>query len=165
MPGTIKHPHGHEFPSPPPNPPPPEGADSLYDRLGGRPGLSRLVKWFYARVRFEPDLEPIFNAHIHKWGPHLETIIDFWSGMTGGPATYGGGMGKHFRMDLTPEHFATWLRVWGQNCRDLLQPREAEEMVALAQSIADDLLKMFARRADMLSQAETRAQDTETPAQ
>ena len=147
MAGTIKHPHGHEFPKPPPNPPPPPGAETLFDRLGGRAGISRLVKWFYARVRFEPDLEPIFNAHIDKWGPHLETIIEFWCGQVGGPSSYAGGMGRHFKMGLSPAHFATWLRVWEENCRDLLQPREAGEMIALAQSLADDLQRMIARRA------------------
>lgn len=145
MSATIKHPHGHEYPAPAPNPTPPPGAVTLFDRLGGKPGLSRLVKWFYAKVRFEPDLEPIFNRHIPLWKEHLERIIDFWCGMTGGPSTYAGGMGRHFRLGIGPEHFATWLRVWDQNCRDLLQPREAEEMIALAHSFADDLQRMLAR--------------------
>lgn len=136
MPGTIKHPHGHEYPVPPPNPLPPDGAVTLFDRLGGRAGIARLVKWFYARVRFEPDLEPIFNAHVPKWGEHLELLIDFWCGQAGGPASYPGGLGKHARLDLKPEHFATWLRVWEQNCSDLLQPREAKEMIDLARGLA-----------------------------
>jgi hemoglobin len=146
MPGTIKHPKGHQFPAPPPNPPPPAGATTLFERLGGRPGVSRLIKWFYARVRFEPDLEPVFNAHITKWGEHLETLVDFWATQAGGPATYRTGMGRHFKLHLAPEHFATWLRVWEENCRDLLQEREAGEMIALAHSIADDLQRMIARR-------------------
>jgi hemoglobin len=136
MAGTIKHPHGHEFPAPPPNPSPPEGAQTLFERLGGRAGVSRLIKWFYARVRFEPDLEPIFNAHVPKWGEHLELLIDFWCGQAGGPTTYRGGLGKHARLDLGPEHFATWLRVWEQNCTDLLRPQEAKEMVELAAELA-----------------------------
>jgi hemoglobin len=55
-------------------------------------------------------------------------------------------MGKHFRLGLGPEHFAAWLRVWEDNCRDLLQPREAAEMIALARNIADDVQRMIARR-------------------
>ena len=146
MPGTIKHPKGHEFPAPPPNPPPPEGASTLFERLGGRPGVSRLIKWFYARVRFEPDLQPIFDAHIPKWSEHLETLVDYWCTQVGGPPSYRTGMGRHFKLNLDSEHFVTWLRVWEQNCRDLLQEREAEEMIALAGSIADDLQRMIARR-------------------
>jgi hemoglobin len=146
MAGTIKHPKGHQFAAPPPNPPPPEDASTLFDRLGGRPGVSRLIKWFYARVRFEPDLQAIFEAHIPKWSEHLETLIDFWSTQVGGPPVYRSGMGRHFKLNLGPEHFATWLRVWEQNCRDLLQQREADEMIELAHSIAEDLQRMIARR-------------------
>jgi hemoglobin len=148
MPGTIKHPHGHEYPAPPPNPPPMEGAVTLFDRLGERAGVTRLVKWFYARVRFEPDLEPIFNANVPKWGEHLELLIDFWCGQTGGPTTYGGGLGKHARLDLRQEHYATWLRVWEQNCMDLLQPREAKEMVELARDLATRLQAKTSRAPD-----------------
>lgn len=144
---TIKHPHGHEFPAPPPNPPPPPGAITLFDRLGGKPGVSRLIKWFYARVRFEPLLEPVFNAHVERWSEHLEVLIDYWCGMAGGPTAYTGGMGKHFRLGLDASHFEAWLSVWEQNCRDLLQPREADEMVFLARNIADDVQRMIARRA------------------
>ncbi len=142
MPASIKHPHGHEYPAPPPNPPPPAGAVTLFERLGGRPGVSRLIKWFYAQVRFEPDLRPIFDAHITQWGPHLELLIDFWcSRVEGGPELYSGNLGRHARLSLGPEHFATWLRVWEKNARHLLQPREAEEMIEIARGLARHLQK------------------------
>jgi len=143
MSATIKHPHGHEYPKPPPNAPPPEGAVTLFERLGGRPGISRLIKWFYARVRFEPDLQAIFDAHIIKWGPHLELLVEYWSGVVGGPSTYSGTMARHARLSLDASHFSTWLRVWEENCRDLLQPREAVEMIAFAKSIADETQQML----------------------
>jgi hypothetical protein len=98
MPATIKHPKGHQFPAPPPNPPPAPGAETLYERLGGRPGVSRLIKWFYARVRFEPALEPIFNAHITKWGEHLETLVDFWCTQVGGPCDVPNRNGTPFQV-------------------------------------------------------------------
>jgi hemoglobin len=139
MSATIKHPHGHEYPAPPPNPVPRPEAVTLFERLGGRPGIQRLIKWFYARVRFEPDLRPIFDAHITQWGPHLELLIDYWCGVAGGPSTYRGTLDRHVRLGLEPSHFATWLRVWEENCRDILQPREAGEMIALAHTIAKDL--------------------------
>lgn len=146
MPATIHHPHGGEYPAPPPNPPPPPGAVTLFERLGGKDGVTRLVKWFYARVRFDPLLEPIFNAHVAKWSEHLDLLIDYWCGAVGGPTTYPGGMGKHFSLGLDATHFVAWLRVWEENCRDLLQPREAGEMIALARSIADDVQRMIDRR-------------------
>lgn len=124
----------------------PDGA-TLYERLGGRPGVSTLIKWFYAKVRFEPLLEPIFNAHITVWSSHLEVLIDFWSEQTGGPANYGGGIGKHAFLRLGPEHFAKWLEVWEENCRWLLTEREADDMIALAKRLADELQRASERAA------------------
>lgn len=128
----------------------PDGA-TLYERLGGRPGVSTLIKWFYAKVRFEPLLEPIFKEHVAVWSSHLEQLIDFWSAMTGGPAEYRGGMGRHLRLNLAPEHFAVWLEVWEENCRWLLTAREAEDMIALAHRIGEDLQRMHARAAQARS--------------
>ncbi|MHA3771030.1 group III truncated hemoglobin [Verrucomicrobiota bacterium sgz303538] len=121
----------------------PDG-QTLYERLGME-GITRLVKWFYAKVRYEPLLEPVFNEHVHLWSEHIATITQFWVKMTGGPSTWSGGMGKHFMMHLGPEHFAIWLRVWDENCHELLPPREAAEMSGLAHRIGDDLQMMIQR--------------------
>lgn len=118
---------------------------TLYERIGGEEGLARLIKWFYAKVRYEPEVEAIFKAHVHEWPEHIRTIIDFWRTMTGGPKRYAGGMGRHFRLGLTPEHFSAWLRVWDMNCNELLPEQEAREMSALAHSLGDDLQRMIAR--------------------
>jgi hemoglobin len=43
-------------------------------------GIQRLVDEFYAKVRADPELVPIFNCAIPgDWGLHLATIRDFWS--------------------------------------------------------------------------------------
>jgi hemoglobin len=116
--------------------------ETLYTRIGGEAGLSRLVKWFYAKVRYEPEVAGIFKAHVHNWPDHIRLIVDFWSLMTGGPSTYGGGMGKHIFLHLKPEHYAVWLAVWDRNCLDLLPYKEAMEMIQLAHNIGDDLRRM-----------------------
>ncbi len=121
----------------------PEG-QTLYERLGPE-GINRLVKWFYAKARYEPLLEPIFNEHVHVWSEHIATITQFWIRMTGGPSTWNGGMGRHFFLNLGPEHFAAWLRVWDENCQELLPPGEAGEMSALAHRIGVDLMGMLQR--------------------
>ena len=120
---------------------------SLYERMGGRPVLSRVVKWFYAKARFDPVLEPIFKAHIPVWSVHLNVIIDFWARMIGGPSTWSGGMGRHFSLHLEPEHYAIWLRIWEQNCHDLLPPREAAELSAMAHRLGGELQTTMARAA------------------
>jgi hemoglobin len=142
VPHSIPHPNARTPEKIPTNP---EGG-TLYERLGGHEGLHRLVKWFYAKVRYEPLLEPIFTALVPVWSTHLETITEFWARATGGPSEWARGMGRHFFMQLGPEHFAAWLRVWDENCRELLPEAEANEMIALAHNIGDDLERMLARR-------------------
>ena len=43
-------------------------------------GIGLLVDHFYAKVRVDPVLGPIFERVVRgKWGPHLETMRNFWS--------------------------------------------------------------------------------------
>lgn len=126
----------------PPNPPPPPGAGSLFERLGGRPGVSRLVKWFYARSRYDELLEPIFRAHITDWARHIPMLIEFWVRMTGGPSTYSGRLAaSHRPLALKGEHFDAWLRWWDRTCDEVLaqSPAEAAELKALARRLADQM--------------------------
>ena len=108
----------------------------LFDRIGGRSGLLKLLRHFYADVRQHEVIGPIFNAHIKDWPAHLENIADFWSGITGGPAKYRGGMPiKHLALGLGEEHFQAWLGLWKRNCTTHLPQLEAQEMTAIADKI------------------------------
>src|SRR6516162_2461318 len=104
-------------------------AETLFSRLGGRPGLLNLLRHFYADVRQHQLLGPIFNAQIDDWPGHIEKIGDFWSQVTGGPSGYGGGMPMpHIPLGLREEHFRAWLGLWDINCRTWLNPECAKEM-------------------------------------
>jgi hemoglobin len=117
---------------------------SLFDRLGGRPKLLELLKYFYADVRQHHEIGPIFTAHITDWPAHLEKIADFWSGVTGGPATYRGGMPmKHMPLGLEDRHFQAWLGLWTRQCRARLAPVEAAELTAIAETIGQRLRAMI----------------------
>jgi hemoglobin len=119
---------------------------SLYERLGGRAGLQRLLRHFYADVRQQHEIGPIFLAQIHDWPAHLEKIADFWSGATGGPAQYSGPMPqRHFPLGIDANHFEAWLDLWRRHCRAHLPPREAGEMIALAESIGVRLQELVTR--------------------
>ncbi len=121
-----------------------EQTPSLYERLGGRDGLAKLLKTFYADVRQDAVIGPIFNARIHDWPAHLEKIGDFWALQTGGPSAYSGGFGRaHLPLGLEPVHFEHWLGLWAWNCRRQLAEVEATEMIVLAQT--------FGRRLEALT--------------
>lgn len=125
--------------SAPPSPP------TLYERIGGRPALLVLLRHFYADVRQHAEIAPIFAAQISDWPGHLEKIADFWSGVTGGPRLYTGGMPwKHIPLRLEERHFLAWLELWRRNCHIYLSADAAEDMIAAAESFGLRLRQIIA---------------------
>jgi hemoglobin len=106
----------------------------LLDRMGGRAKLELFLKNFYASVRVDPLIGPIFNGVIEDWSAHIDKIAGFWSLQMGGPSDYRGGlMARHFPLSLKSEHFDAWLGLWERSCRAHFEEPEAEEVVQLAQ--------------------------------
>jgi hemoglobin len=123
----------------------PSSSPSLYQRLGGHDGISKLLHHFYADVRQQRVIGPIFKEHIPDWGAHILKITEFWARATGGPSLYSGQMPlQHLALGLEPEHFATWLDLWDYNCRRHLAAAEADEMSKLAHNIGARLRQIIA---------------------
>jgi len=116
---------------------------SLFERIGGRTALLQLLRYFYADVRQHHEIGPIFTAQISDWPAHLEKIADFWSGVTGGPANYRGGMAmKHLPLGLEEKHFQAWLGLWSRHCRARLAAADAADLIHLAETIRERLRSM-----------------------
>ena len=119
----------------------------LFYRLGGHEGILRLIKPFYIDVRQHAVLGPIFNARIQNWPEHLDRITQFWARQTGGPSTYPGAFAAaHLPLGIQPTHLQHWLGLWEWNCRRHLAKEEADEMVALAQRIGEQLQRLVTGR-------------------
>ena len=72
--------------------------------------IEQLFRPFYAKVRTDALLAPVFDARIKDWEPHLQQMYAFWSSvalMTRRPR--GTPMPKH--LPLCAEHFDRWLVV------------------------------------------------------
>ncbi|MGO3744018.1 MAG: group III truncated hemoglobin, partial [Alcaligenes aquatilis] len=41
--------------------------------------IRQLVTQFYAQVRQDVQLGPIFEHHVQDWDEHLDMLCDFWS--------------------------------------------------------------------------------------
>jgi len=124
--------------------------DLLYQRIGERDGISRLLRHFYADVRQDPLIGPIFDVQIKDWNRHLEIIASFWEAVIGGPRTYAGPMPmKHLPLRLREEHFERWLFLWQANCRAQLPTDVAREMIALANHIAHRLRIILVSRGEI----------------
>ena len=52
--------------------------------------IEQLVHGFYAQVREDPLLGPVFGAHVKDWGTHLPKMVDFWSSALRKTARYRG---------------------------------------------------------------------------
>ncbi|MGI9377290.1 MAG: group III truncated hemoglobin [Tsuneonella suprasediminis] len=112
-------------------------------------GLEKLVEAFYARVRADAELGPIFNAAIDDWPHHLGKLSAFWSSVMLTSGRYKGQpVPAHMKHKdrITPELFDRWLGLWKQTTNELMEPDAALALQAKAARIADSLqLAMFFR--------------------
>lgn len=101
-----------------------------------------VVHAFYAQIRTDPELEPIFNRVIGQdWDNHLAKMCDFWSSvllMTG--RFKGTPMTAHARIaDLQPSHFVRWLLLFRQTAEAHCPPQAASLFIAKSEMIAQSL--------------------------
>ena len=110
--------------------------------------IRALVHGFYAKVREDDMLGPIFNRTIADWQPHLEKMCAFWSSVMRQSGRYKGNpMAAHLRLKtVEPAHFERWLALFAETAHALFVPALAEAFVARAENIARSLqLGMFYR--------------------
>ena len=115
-------------------------------------GLARLVGRFYAKVRADELIGPVFNDAIHDWPEHLEKLAAFWSSVMLTSGRYKGqplpAHMKH-RSRISLELFDRWLALWARTTDELMEPDAAAALQAKAARIAQSLqLAMFFRLDD-----------------
>lgn len=112
-------------------------------------GLKKLVQAFYARVRADAELGPIFNDAIDDWPHHLDKLSAFWSSVMLTSGRYKGQpVPAHMKHKdrITPELFDRWLGLWKQTTDELMERDGAVALQAKAARIAESLqLAMFFR--------------------
>ncbi|WP_040485971.1 group III truncated hemoglobin [Lutibaculum baratangense] len=102
--------------------------------------IERLVRRFYAKVRQDDLLGPIFAARIDDWEPHLQRMFAFWSSVALMSGRYGGRpMEKHMRLPVDADHFDRWLEIFEETARELCSPAAADHFVERARNIAQSL--------------------------
>jgi hemoglobin len=103
------------------------------------PEISTLVDTFYAKVRLDPDIGPIFNAIIDDWPYHLDLLKDFWSTVLLTTGRYKGDpMMKHLQLPLDPQHFERWLALFAETAHEVLSPAHAATIIAKSNRIAQN---------------------------
>ncbi|WP_232280875.1 group III truncated hemoglobin [Novosphingobium nitrogenifigens] len=107
--------------------------------------LVEVVGRFYARVRRDPLLGPVFNHAISDWNRHLHRLVAFWSSVINGSGRYRGDpMAAHIAHadTITPDMFERWLALWKETTEAVLEP---------------SLASLFQQRAERMATAITRA--------
>jgi hemoglobin len=104
--------------------------------------LSALVDRFYAKVRQDSLLGPIFNGAIGDWSEHLEKLSAFWSSVMLTSGRYKGSpMAAHLkhRAAIRPPMFERWLELWRETAHETLDETGARSVIAKSERIAESL--------------------------
>lgn len=108
-----------------------------------------LVDNFYAKIRMDEELGPIFSKAIPgDWQPHLEKMYAFWSSVMLTSGRYKGNpVAKHFVIPgIQTSSFASWLKLFDASCRELFDDSIGDAFLAKAERIAESLkLALFYR--------------------
>lgn len=117
-----------------------------------------LVHAFYAQVRKDPALGPIFNGVVRDWDAHLAKLCDFWSSVTLMTGRFKGApMAVHAELpDIRATHFVRWLHLFGETARAVCPPPAAALFIAKAELIAESLQLGIAARRGVLPPATLR---------
>ncbi len=112
--------------------------------------IKLLVDAFYARVRRDPTLAPIFATAIadDAWPVHLEKMYAFWSSVMLTSGRYNGDpVSTHRRVaGVQPPMFGDWLDLFETTAAAMFIPAIAEQFASKARRIAESLkLAMFFR--------------------
>lgn len=102
--------------------------------------LRNLVHRFYAAVREDEVLGPIFEERIADWTPHLERMVAFWSSvalMTG--RYHGRPVPAHASLPVDASHFERWLALFRAAAREVCTPEGAAHVIERAERIARSL--------------------------
>lgn len=127
--------------------------------------IRTLVHAFYARVRRDALLGPIFNAAVKDWDEHLDKLCGFWSSVMLMTGRYKGTpMQVHAALPgISAVHFDRWLDLFRATARDRCPPMAASLFIDRAERIGQSLeLGIALHRGRMLAPGERLRADHDT---
>jgi hemoglobin len=104
--------------------------------------LEALIPCFYARVREDALIGPVFDGAIADWEDHLEKLIAFWSSVMLTSGRYKGNpVAAHLKLRdrITPPMFDRWLTLWAEVTGEILPGPAAAALQSKAAKIAESL--------------------------
>ena len=114
--------------------------------IQNREDIERLITAFYARVRKNTDLGPIFNSTVHDWAEHIQRLTDFWNAnlffvraYKGNPHRVHRAVDKQFNYTIEQYHFGIWLQIWFTTIDDLFEGEKADMAKHRARNMSTSL--------------------------
>lgn len=103
--------------------------------------VATLVHTFYASIRLDEVLGPIFESHVNDWDLHLAKLVDFWSSILRRSGRFSGApMPKHAALPgLSAALFQRWLRLFRENAAAQSNHAMGEQACVMAERIAQSL--------------------------
>ena len=112
----------------------PAPVPTLYEWIGGAPAVGALIERFYARVKTDETLAPVFRGMTADHPAHVAAFI---GEVLGGPTSYSEGLGghagmirHHMRRNLTETQRRRWVGLLLDTYEDLGLPSDPEVMTA-----------------------------------
>ncbi|MEX1036426.1 MAG: group III truncated hemoglobin [Sneathiella sp.] len=128
--------------------------------------IETLVHSFYARIREDALLGPIFGERIADWDTHLQKMCIFWSSVTLLTGEYHGQpMVKHVFLPVDSRHFDRWLSLFEETAREVCPAPAAEYFMDRARRIASSFELGIASRNNVLLSRDERYVNSELDAQ
>jgi len=104
--------------------------------------LEALIPRFYARVREDALIGPVFDGAISDWDDHLRKLVAFWSSVMLNSGRYKGNpVAAHMKHlgAITPPMFDRWLALWAEVTEESLPAPAADAFQRKAARIAESL--------------------------
>jgi len=110
--------------------------------------IAILVDRFYAKVRKDSLLGPVFNGAIgDHWPEHLAKLTDFWTSVLLASSRYKGNpMMAHLPIpQMDQQHFSRWIELWQETTAEVFGPEISEALVAKASMMGERLVEVSTR--------------------
>jgi len=126
--------------------------------------IQTMVHTFYGCIREHPRLGSIFNPRLDgKWDEHLPNMEAFWQSVLLKNGAYKGKpVPAHLRLkEVVSSDYGEWLSVFRPVVRELFVPDLADEIIAVAERIAQSLWLATFGHAGSAPPAELSSQQSE----
>lgn len=117
-------------------------------RLCSEQEIIRLVDDFYARVRADDLLGPMFERHVTDWNWHHAHLVAFWSAMLRGTRRFHGApVSRHLEMPgLTEALFVRWMELFRKTTAACGNPELQAEADDAALRMANHFWQRYQRQ-------------------